>query len=102
MFYAINVKICMSEYKQKFYDQVVFFVLSVRAIHSSPIHSDSTSIAIIPSAMTWRSQQVLQKNALSFNPFSERASAEPPLEWSKWTAIVKIAVFGKDGIENRN
>ena len=42
------------------------------------------------------------KNALSFNPFSETASAEPPLEWSKWAAIVKSAVFGKDGIENRN
>ena len=30
------------------------------------------------------------------------ASAEPPLEWSKCTAVVEMAVFAKDGIEVRN
>ena len=52
--------------------------------------------------MRWRSQQDSQKNPLSINPFWERASAEPPLEWSKWPAIVEMAVFAKDGIEIRN
>ena len=39
------------------------------------------------------------KSSLSFNPFREIASAELPLEWSKWAAIVEMAVFAKDGIE---
>ena len=42
------------------------------------------------------------KNPLNINPFWEKASAEPPLEWSKWAAIFEIAVFAKDGIEVRN
>ena len=42
------------------------------------------------------------KNPLKFNPFWERASAEPPLEWTKWAAIMEMAVFAKDGIEIRN
>ena len=41
------------------------------------------------------------KNPLNINPFWERASAEPPLEWTKWAAILEIAVFAKDGIEIR-
>ena len=40
-----------------------------------------------------------RKNPLSINPFRERASAEPPLEWNKRAAIVELAVFAKDGIE---
>ena len=51
--------------------------------------------------MTWRSQQY-SKNPLNINPFWERASAEPPLEWSKWAATLEMAVFAKDGIEIRN
>ena len=39
------------------------------------------------------------KNSLNNNPFWEKASAEPPLEWSQWAAILEIAVFAKDGIE---
>ena len=42
------------------------------------------------------------KNPLNMNPFWERASAEPPLEWTKWAAILEMAVFAKDGIEIRN
>ena len=42
------------------------------------------------------------ENSLSFNPFWEIASAEPPLEWSKWAAVVEMAVFAKDGIEVQN
>ena len=42
------------------------------------------------------------KNSLNINPFWEKASAEPPLEWSKWDAIMEMAIFAKDGIEVRN
>ena len=77
-------------------------MLSSGAIHNLPIRSDSISTSYKPQGMTWRSQQDLQKNPLSTNPFWERASAEPPLEWFKWAAIVKMAVFAKDGIELRN
>ena len=42
------------------------------------------------------------KNPLNINPFWERASAEPPLEWTKWAAIMEMAVFAKDGMEIRN
>ena len=42
------------------------------------------------------------KNPLKINPFWEKASVEPPLEWSKWEAILEKAVFAKDGIEVRN
>ena len=42
------------------------------------------------------------KNSLNINPFWERASAEPSLEWTKWAAILEMAVFAKDGIEIRN
>ena len=42
------------------------------------------------------------KNPLNINQFWERASAEPPLEWTKWAAILEMAVFAKDGIEIRN
>ena len=42
------------------------------------------------------------KNPLNINPFWEKASAEPTLEWSKWAAILEMAVFAKDGIEVRN
>ena len=42
------------------------------------------------------------KNPLNINPFWERTSAEPPLEWSNWAAILEMAVFAKDGIEIRN
>ena len=38
----------------------------------------------------------------NINPFWEKSSAEPPLEWSKWAAILEMAVFAKDGIEIRN
>ena len=41
-------------------------------------------------------------NPLNMNPFWERASAEPPLEWTKWAAILEMAVFARDGIEIRN
>ena len=30
------------------------------------------------------------KNSLNNNPFWEKASAEPPLEWSQWAAILEI------------
>ena len=42
------------------------------------------------------------ENPLNFNPFWEEASAEPPLEWSKWAAVLEMAVFAKDEIEVRN
>ena len=42
------------------------------------------------------------KNPLNINPFWEKASVEPPLVWSKWAAILEMAVFAKDGIEVRN
>ena len=42
------------------------------------------------------------KNPLKVIPFWERASPEPPLEWTKWAAILEMAVFAKDGIEIRN
>ena len=42
------------------------------------------------------------KKPLNINPFWEKASVEPPLEWSKWAAILKMAVFTKEGIEKRN
>ena len=42
------------------------------------------------------------KNPLNINSFWEKSSAEPPLEWRKWVAIVELAVFAKDGIEIRN
>ena len=42
------------------------------------------------------------KNPLSINFFWEKASAEAPLEWSKWVALVELAVFAKDGIEIQN
>ena len=45
--------------------------------------------------MTWRSQHDSQKKTLSFKPFWEKASAELPLEWNKWSAIVELAVFVK-------
>ena len=38
----------------------------------------------------------------NINPFRKKVSAEPPLEWSKWQAILEMAVFAKDGIEVRN
>ena len=44
----------------------------------------------------------LAKIPLSINSFREKASAEPPLEWSKWVALVELAVFTKDGIEIQN
>ena len=52
--------------------------------------------------MTWRSQQDLQKNPFSIYSFWEKASVEPPLEWIKWSAIVELAIFAKDGIEIQN
>ena len=45
---------------------------------------------------------VISKNPLNINPFWERALAEPPLEWTKWAAILEMAVFAKDGIEIKN
>ena len=42
------------------------------------------------------------KKPLNINPFWERASAEPPLEWTKWAAIMEMAVFAKDEIKIRN
>ena len=42
------------------------------------------------------------KNLLNINPLWEKASAEPPLEWSRWAAILEMAVFAKDGVEVRN
>ena len=38
------------------------------------------------------------KNPLNINTFSEKASTEPPLEWSKWAAILEMIVFANDGI----
>ena len=42
------------------------------------------------------------KNPLNFNPFWVQASVEPPIEWSKWAAILEMAILAKDGIEVRN
>ena len=42
------------------------------------------------------------KNPWNNNPFWEKASAEPPLEWSKRVAILEMAVFANDEIEVRN
>ena len=33
------------------------------------------------------------KKSPNINPFWGRASAEPPLEWTKWAAILEMAVF---------
>ena len=41
------------------------------------------------------------KNPLNINPLWKRASAEPQLEWTKWAAILELALFAKDGIEIR-
>ena len=42
------------------------------------------------------------KNPWNNNPFWEKASAEPPLEWSERVAILEMAVFANDEIEVRN
>ena len=42
------------------------------------------------------------KTALNIYPFWEKMSVEPLLEWSKWAAILEMAVFTKNGIEVRN
>ena len=42
------------------------------------------------------------KNPFNINPFWEKASVEPPLEWSKWAGILEMAVFAKNEIEVRN
>ena len=47
-------------------------------------------------------QAGLAKNLLNINSFSEKASAEPPLEWNKWVAQVDLAIFAEDGIEIQN
>ena len=39
------------------------------------------------------------RNPLSIPPLWQRASVEPPLEWSKRAAMMEMAVFAKDGIE---
>ena len=41
------------------------------------------------------------KNPLNTDPFWEKASAESPLEWSKWAAIYEMTVFVKGGIEEK-
>ena len=43
--------------------------------------------------------QIYKKTPLSIKSIWEKTSAEPPLERSKWAAIVELAVFAKDGIE---
>ena len=45
---------------------------------------------------------VYSKNPLNINPFQEKASVEPPLEWTKWAAILEMVVFAKEEIEVRN
>ena len=52
--------------------------------------------------LTFQKQAGFSKNPLNINPFWERASAEPPLECTKWPAILEMAVFAKDCIEIRN
>ena len=42
------------------------------------------------------------KNPLNTDPFWEKTSAEPPLEWSKWAVIYEMTVFAKSGIEVRS
>ena len=42
------------------------------------------------------------KNPLNLYPFCEKASAESPLEWSKWAAILEVGMFAKNEIEVRN
>ena len=44
----------------------------------------------------------LSKSPLNIITFWERASAEPPKEWTNWAAILEMAVFAKDGIEIQN
>ena len=39
---------------------------------------------------------------MNVNHFWEKAPAESPLDWSKWAAILEMAIFAKDGIEVRN
>ena len=51
--------------------------------------------------MEWHGA-ISSKNPLTINPFWEKASAELPIEWFKWAAILEMAVFAKDGIEVRN
>ena len=50
--------------------------------------------------MTWRSKQDIPKKPLNINLIWERASAEPPLEWTKWAAILEMTVL--KWIEIRN
>ena len=42
------------------------------------------------------------KNPLNINPFWEKTSAEPALDWSKRAAMHETAVFAEDVIEVRN
>ena len=42
------------------------------------------------------------KSPLNIDLIWEKASAEPPLEWTKGAAILEMTVFAKDGIEVRN
>ena len=39
---------------------------------------------------------------MNLYPFCEKASAESPLEWSKWAAILEVGMFAKNEIEVRN
>ena len=45
---------------------------------------------------------VSAKNPLNIISFWEKASPKPPLEWSKWVALVELAFFAIDEIEIRN
>ena len=41
------------------------------------------------------------KNPLSMSPFWQKATAEPPMEWTKQTAMMEMAVLAKNGIDVR-
>ena len=41
------------------------------------------------------------KNLMSIPPIWQNATAEPPMEWTKWTSRMEIAVLAKNGIEVR-
>ena len=39
------------------------------------------------------------KNPLTIPPFWLKSTAEPPLERTKWTAMMEMAILAKDGID---
>ena len=43
-------------------------------------------------------QPAVPKNPLGITPFSQKASAEPPVEWDKWNQQLFLGIDAKDGV----